>query len=45
MGRIVRPVKDQRGILDRALANPALKHLQIDLSWDETAKYGDREPH
>ena len=39
LGRIVRPVKDQLGILDRALANPELKHLHIDISWDETAKY------
>jgi Amidohydrolase len=26
-------------ILDRALSNPRLAHLNIDLSWDETAKY------
>ena len=39
VGRIVRPVKDHLGMLDRALANPDLKHLHIDLSWDETSKY------
>jgi hypothetical protein len=39
LGRIVRPVQDQLGIIDRALANPALKNLHIDISWDETAKY------
>jgi hypothetical protein len=39
VGRIVRPVKDHLGLLDRALANPGLKHLHIDLSWDETSKY------
>jgi Amidohydrolase len=39
LGRIVRPVKDQLSIVDYALSNPALKHLHIDLSWDETAKY------
>ena len=26
-------------MLERALSNPALSHLNIDLSWDETAKY------
>ena len=35
----MRPVKDQLGIIDRALSNPALTHVYIDLSWDETAKY------
>jgi hypothetical protein len=39
LGRIVRPVKDQLAILDRALSNPDLQHVNIDLSWDEVAKY------
>ncbi|HET7452957.1 MAG TPA: amidohydrolase family protein [Thermoanaerobaculia bacterium] len=39
VGRIVRPVKDQLAMLDRALADPALKHVSIDISWSETAKY------
>jgi predicted TIM-barrel fold metal-dependent hydrolase len=39
LGRIVRPVKDHLGMIERALANPALSHLYIDLSWDEVAKY------
>jgi predicted TIM-barrel fold metal-dependent hydrolase len=39
LGRVVRPVKDQLGIVERALAHPALSHLYIDISWDETAKY------
>jgi predicted TIM-barrel fold metal-dependent hydrolase len=39
LGRIVRPVKDQLAILERALSSPQLKHLYIDLSWDEVAKY------
>jgi predicted TIM-barrel fold metal-dependent hydrolase len=39
LGRIVRPVEDQVGLLDRALSNPALKHLHVDISWDEVAKY------
>jgi hypothetical protein len=39
LGRVVRPVKDQLGIIDRALSNPGAPHLHVDLSWDETAKY------
>jgi predicted TIM-barrel fold metal-dependent hydrolase len=39
LGRIVRPVKDQIAILDRALSNPEAAHVFIDISWDETAKY------
>jgi len=39
LGRIVHPVKDQLGIIDRALSDPALAHVSIDISWDEVAKY------
>jgi hypothetical protein len=39
LGRIVRPVKDQLGIVERALNDPALAHVSIDISWDEVAKY------
>jgi hypothetical protein len=39
LGRIVRPVEDQIGIVRRALQNPALDHVHFDISWDETAKY------
>jgi len=39
LGRVVRPVKDQVGIIGRALADPSLRHVYIDLSWEETAKY------
>src|SRR4051794_12983766 len=39
LGRIVRPVKDQLGIIEGALANPALSHVNFDISWDEVAKY------
>ena len=39
LGRVVRPVKDQIAIIDRALSDPALSHICIDISWDETAKY------
>jgi len=39
LGRIVRPVKDQLSIVDRALSDPSLAHVSIDVSWDEVAKY------
>lgn len=39
VGRIVHPVKDQLAMLERALSKPELKHVNIDISWDETAKY------
>ena len=35
----MRPVKDQIAIIDNALADPSLKHVYIDISWDEVAKY------
>jgi hypothetical protein len=44
LGRIVRPVTDQVALLDRALGNPALPNLYIDISWDETAKYITSSP-
>lgn len=39
LGRIVRPVAGQIGIVARALDDPALAHVFIDISWDEVAKY------
>jgi predicted TIM-barrel fold metal-dependent hydrolase len=39
LGRVVRPVADQVGIVKRALLNPELSHVYFDISWDETAKY------
>jgi hypothetical protein len=39
LGRVVRPLKDQAAIIDRALSDSTLANLYIDLSWTETAKY------
>jgi Amidohydrolase len=39
LGRVVRPVKDQIAIIERALADPRLSHVHFDISWDEVAKY------
>ncbi len=39
LGRVVQPVKGEVAYLDEILANPALKNVYFDLSWDELAKY------
>jgi hypothetical protein len=44
VGRIVRPVKDQMAMLDKALANPQSSHVYIDISWTEVAKYVTETP-
>ena len=44
LGRVVRPVSDQIGMLEKALANPEVSHVNIDLSWTEVAKYISSSP-
>ncbi len=44
LGRIVRPVQDQAAMIDRALNDPALNHVNIDISWTEVAKYMTSSP-
>lgn len=44
LGRVVRPVTDQVGMIEKAMANPELKHVYIDLSWTEVAKYVTSSP-
>jgi predicted TIM-barrel fold metal-dependent hydrolase len=39
VGRVVRPLGDHAALLERALADPGLAHVSIDISWTETAKY------
>ena len=39
LGRVVRPVKDQIGIIERMMSNPTFAHVSVDISWDEVAKY------
>src|SRR5664279_634760 len=39
LGRVVQPVQDQLRIIDMALSDSALKHVNIDISWNEVAKY------
>jgi Amidohydrolase len=44
VGRIVRPVKDQMAMLDKALSSPDFSHVYIDISWTEVAKYVTATP-
>jgi hypothetical protein len=44
LGRVVQPVAGQLAMIEDALANPELKHVYIDISWDETAKYITSSP-
>jgi hypothetical protein len=39
LGRIVRPMHEQIAIVERALDDPFLANVYIDISWDEVAKY------
>jgi hypothetical protein len=39
LGRIVRPVHEQIAMLERALSDTTLRHVCIDFSWTEVAKY------
>ena len=39
LGRVVRPVQDQLGMVERGLQDPESKNVHFDISWDETAKY------
>lgn len=44
LGRIVHPVKDMAGLIERLLSSPELSHVSIDISWDEVAKYLQATP-
>jgi hypothetical protein len=39
VGRIVRPHAQQAAIVEHICTNPALRHVYMDISWDEVAKY------
>lgn len=39
LGRVVQPVKGHAAYLEEILANPAMRNIYFDLSWDELAKY------
>lgn len=44
LGRVIRPFKDMRSLIDNMLDDPTLRHVSFDLSWSETAKYLDSTP-
>jgi hypothetical protein len=39
VGRIVRPIKSHCAQMMEILGDPALSHVYLDISWDQTAKY------
>lgn len=39
LGRIVRPLAEHMELIEEILADPELKHVYFDISWDEVAKY------
>jgi Amidohydrolase len=39
MGRIVRPVSGHAAALEAIVQDPAFRHVNFDISWDEVAKY------
>ncbi|MCC6410827.1 MAG: amidohydrolase family protein, partial [Saprospiraceae bacterium] len=43
VGRIVAPPKEYFKIIEPILTDPELKHVYIDISWDEVAKYVVRD--
>ncbi len=44
LGSTLRPVKDYLANIDKALGDPSLRNLYIDISWDDTAKYITKSP-
>lgn len=44
LGRVVRPVKEQIAIMQYICKDPKLKHVYMDISWDEVAKYATETP-
>jgi hypothetical protein len=39
LGRVVAPVEKQAQVIERALDNPELDHVYLDISWDQVARY------
>ena len=44
LGRIVRPLKEQAAIVEKVCTDPDLRHVYMDISWDEVAKYATATP-
>lgn len=39
LGRVIQPVENHLGMVEEILADPDLKNIYFDISWDEVAKY------
>ena len=44
VGRIVRPAKEQGGLIEQLMKDPAFNHVNFDISWSEVAKYAVATP-
>jgi len=44
LGRVVRPHKEQAAIIEKICTDPSFKHVYMDISWDEVAKYAMATP-
>jgi hypothetical protein len=44
LGRIVRPLPETAQIIEAICTKPTLRHVMLDVSWDETAKYATATP-
>ncbi len=44
LGRIVRPLPETAQIIEAICTRPTLRHVMLDISWDETAKYATATP-
>jgi hypothetical protein len=44
LGRVVRPLPEQIAIAEKICTAPSLKHVYMDISWDEVAKYATETP-
>src|SRR3954452_8538524 len=39
VGRVVRPIREHAATLETILRDPDFRHVYLDISWDEVAKY------
>jgi hypothetical protein len=44
IGRVVRPLAEQAAIIEKICTEPTLRHVYMDISWDEVAKYATETP-
>ena len=44
LGRVIQPLHSHAAIIEGILADPAFRHVNFDISWDEVAKYVVQSP-